>query len=186
MHCLYKNRYRLPIIGIDLPLAGLYVDEDISLSAQLRLGTPGQGHPISSVQQLTRLQWLNPGDPLEKRLPLTTAINIANHLLETPNSEQGLIITNDFQLVPFANGAKHQPVLVEMKPSLDFDKLTSLAAAGRVWGWAHSHVACDPTPSFTDIRHHQFSFNMVIFSCADLTFSIHTTEEISALCQLPN
>lgn len=173
MHCLYKNRYRLPIIGIDLPLIGLYVDE--------HLDSPAQEHSISPVRQLTRLQWLNPGDPLEKRLPLTTAIGIANHLLETPDREQGLIITNDFQLVPFANGSKQQPVLVEMKTNLDFDKLTSLAAAGRVWGWAHSHVACDPTPSFTDIRHHQFSFNMVIFSCADLTFSIHTTEEISAL-----
>jgi proteasome lid subunit RPN8/RPN11 len=172
MHCLYKNRYRLPIIGIDLPLTGLYVDENIDSPVQ---------HSISPVRQLTRLQWLNPGDPLEKRLPLTTAIGIANHLLETPDREQGLIITNDFQLVPFANGSRQQPVLVEMKTNLDFDKLTSLAAAGRVWGWAHSHVACDPTPSFTDIRHHQFSFNMVIFSCADLTFSIHTTEEISAL-----
>jgi proteasome lid subunit RPN8/RPN11 len=172
MHCLYKNRYRLPIIGIDLPLAGLYVAENTDWPLR---------HPISPVQRLTRLQWLNPGDPLEKRLPLATAIDIANHLLETPDREQGLIITNDFQLVPFANGSRQQPVLVEMKPNLDFDKLTSLAAAGLVWGWAHSHVVCDPTPSLIDIRHHQFSFNMVIFSCADLTFSIHTTEEISAL-----
>jgi len=180
MHCpTYKNRYRLPIVGIDLPLQRLYTD--IDYASPLR--TEVQPAPVGDLPQM---QWLNPGDPPKKRLPLTTAINIANHLLETPDREQGLIITNDYQLVPFANGSQHQPVLVEMKTSLDFDKLTSLAAAGRVWGWAHSHVACDPTPSFTDIRHHQFSFNMVIFSCADLTFSIHTTEEISALCQLPN
>jgi hypothetical protein len=177
MHCPKNpNRYRLPLIGVDLPLQRLYLDTDGSFP-------PVTSAQVTAVSDLPHMRWLNPGDPVEKRLSLLAATRLASYLMEDPDHERGAIITTDDCVLPFLNGAKQQlqPGLVRLDDNRDFTRLIDLTVAGKVWGWGHSHVNCAPTPSGIDIAYHRFSFNMVIFSCSDLTFGIYTAKEIETL-----
>jgi proteasome lid subunit RPN8/RPN11 len=92
-----------------------------------------------------------------------------------------MIVTRAFGLLPFVNGSKTPRTLVKMADDSDFSVLASLAAEDQVWGWAHSHIDCEPVPSAIDIQYHQFSFNMVIFSCETMLFGIYTAKEIACL-----
>lgn len=167
-HHTIKNQYRLPTVGLDIPLHTLYYKNSDGMC---------------QIEDLPHMRCLNPDDPMEKRLPLAAAIGIASLFLRSPRHEQGLIIRKNFGLESFENGAPEsaQPCLVKMEDDKDFNRLAQLAAEGQVWGWAHSHPNFDPMPSGIDIRYHQFNFNMVIFSCVFLTFSVHTAKEIEAM-----
>lgn len=181
MHCpRNSNLYRLPMVGVDLPLLRLYMPAQDDLPEPGVQLAPARLVPVSNLPQM---QWLNPGDPPEKRLSLQAAARLASYLLEDPAHERGAIVTISGRVVPFINGAPHQGVLVRMDDDQDFTQLVRLATAGLVWGWGHSHVDCAPLPSNIDIANHQFSFNMIIFSCADLTFGIYTAKEIATLAK---
>lgn len=141
--------------------------------------------PIAGIHRLERApsEALNSEDPPVKQLQLGCAMKIAEYMLRDPRVERGMIIDQDFNLIPFNNRAAPdaRPALIEMLDDRDFNVFADLAAKGRLWGWAHSHPSFDCTPSGIDLHHHQFNCNMVIFSCLLLCFAIYSAEDLTEL-----
>lgn len=88
--------------------------------------------------------------------------------------EQGGLITNDLQFIPFKETPDDE--LCSIGPD-DIKVLTALVQAGTLAAWVHSHAG-SAAPSVRDIVMHMWPIDMVIYSCRDDTFDVYDSEQL--------